>query len=98
MKLSPSQIEARLAERPGWSVQGDGIVRTFAFTSFADAIAFVARLAFDAESADHHPDLHVNYRKVTVTWSTHSEGGITEKDFVGAGQADAIATRLGFKA
>jgi 4a-hydroxytetrahydrobiopterin dehydratase len=79
-------------------VQGDGIVRTFAFTSFADAIAFVARLAFDAESADHHPDLHVNYRKVTVTWSTHSEGGITEKDFVGAGQADAIATRLGFKA
>lgn len=98
MKLSASQIESKLAERPGWTVKDDGIVRTFAFTSFADAIAFVTRLAFDAESADHHPDLHVNYRKVTVTWSTHSEGGITDKDFVGAGQADAIATRLGFKA
>jgi 4a-hydroxytetrahydrobiopterin dehydratase len=98
MKLSPSQIESKLAERPGWTVKDDAIVRMFAFTSFADAIAFVTRLAFDAEGADHHPDLHVNYRKVTVTWSTHSEGGITEKDFVGAGQADAIATRLGFKA
>ena len=98
MKLTPADVESRLKERAGWTVQGDGLVRTFAFTSFADAIAFVTRLAFDAEAADHHPDLHVNYRKVTVTWSTHSEGGITEKDFEGTRQADAIATRLGFKA
>jgi len=98
MKLTTAEVESRLSERPGWTVRGDGLVRMYSFTSFADAIAFVTRLAFDAETADHHPDLHVNYRKVTVTWSTHSEGGITEKDFEGTRQADAIATRLGFKA
>jgi len=98
MKLTPAEVDSRLAERAGWAVRDNGLIRTFTFTSFADAIAFVARLAFDAETADHHPDLHVNYRKVTVTWSTHSEGGITEKDFEGTRQADAIATRLGFKA
>ena len=98
MKLTAADVESKLRDRPGWSVRDDGLVRTFPFQSFADAIAFVTRLAFDAESADHHPDLHVNYRKVTVTWSTHSEGGITEKDFEGTRQADAIANRIGFKA
>jgi 4a-hydroxytetrahydrobiopterin dehydratase len=49
------------------------------------------RLAFDAEAADHHPDLLVSYKRVTVTWSTHSEGGVTEKDVAGARQADVIA-------
>ena len=98
MKLTSADVESRLKERPGWAVQGDGLVRTFPFTSFADAIAFVTRLAFDAEAADHHPDLHVNYRKVTVTCISPGEGGITEKDFEGTRQADAIATRLGFKA
>lgn len=98
MKLPTTEVESRLARHSGWAVKGDGLVRTFPFNSFPDAIAFVTRLAFDAEAADHHPDLSVSYRKVTVTWSTHSEGGITEKDFAGVGQADAIATRLGFKA
>jgi 4a-hydroxytetrahydrobiopterin dehydratase len=97
MKLAAAVVESRLKDS-GWTVQGDGLVRLFTFASFADAIAFVTRLAFDAEAADHHPDLKVSYRKVTVTWSTHSEGGITEKDFEGTRQADAIASRLGFKA
>jgi 4a-hydroxytetrahydrobiopterin dehydratase len=97
MKLAASDVEARLKDS-AWKVQGDGLVRTFTFASFADAIAFVTRLAFNAEAADHHPDLHVSYRKVTVTWSTHSEGGITDKDFEGTRQSDAIADRLGFKA
>lgn len=98
MKLTTTEVESRLAKHAGWAVKGDGLVRTFAFNSFPDAIAFVTRLAFDAEAADHHPDLSVSYRKVTVTWSTHSEGGITEKDFEGTRQADAIAGRIGFKA
>ena len=98
MKLSTTEVESRLSERPGWTARGDGLVRTYTFTSFPDAIAFVTRLAFDAESADHHPDLSVSYRRVTVTWSTHSDGGITEKDFEGTRQADAIAGRIGFKA
>ena len=96
-KLSAQQIESKLAGRPGWVVEGDAIVRTFAFAGFPDAIAFLTRLAFDAEAADHHPDLSVSYRKVRVSWSTHSEGGVTEKDFTGAEQADAIASRLGSK-
>jgi len=79
----------------GWSRHGDAITRQYAFKGFPDAVAFITRLAFDAEAADHHPDLQVNYRKVTVTWSTHDEGGLTEKDFNGARQSDTIAQRLG---
>jgi 4a-hydroxytetrahydrobiopterin dehydratase len=94
MKLSPAEIEARVAELPGWSVEGDALVRRLTLPSFADAVAFVTRLAFDAEAADHHPDLHVSYTRVTVTWSTHSAGGITEKDVRGARQTDALAGRL----
>ena len=71
----------------------DALVKTFTFESFPDAIAYVTRLAFDAQEADHHPDLTISYKKVTVTWSTHSEGGVTDKDFEGAKQSDRIAKR-----
>jgi 4a-hydroxytetrahydrobiopterin dehydratase len=95
MKFSTSEVEAHLADLPGWSRQGDAITRQFTFTGFPDAVAFITRLAFDAEAADHHPDLQLNYRKVTVTWSTHVDGGVTEKDFDGARKADTIASRMG---
>ena len=98
MKIPRGEIEGRLQTIPGWSVEGDALVRKFSFASFPDAIAFVTRLAFDAEAQDHHPDLAVNYRRVTVTWTTHSDGGITEKDFAGAAQADSLARRIGEKA
>jgi 4a-hydroxytetrahydrobiopterin dehydratase len=91
MKLSPSEVDARLSKLPGWSRQGDTLTRQFTFKGFPDAIAFVTRLAFEAEAADHHPDLQVSYKRVTVSWSTHDQGGITEKDFKGAAQADAAA-------
>ena len=93
MKLSDQDIEKRLADCPGWKTERQALVKTFTFKTFPDAIAFVTRLAFDAEAADHHPDLHVSYRKVTVTWSTHSEGGVTEKDFAGVQQSEMIAAR-----
>ena len=80
MKLTRKDINARLRDCPGWALKSNALVRTLAFPSFADAIAFVTRLAFEAEAADHHPDLNVNYKKVTVRWTTHSEGGITERD------------------
>ena len=95
MKLSPSEIKDRLSDAPGWEHRGDAIRKQYRFASFADSIAFVTRLAFEAEAADHHPDLHVSYRNVTVTWSTHSEGGVTARDFAGADQSDMIAARLG---
>jgi 4a-hydroxytetrahydrobiopterin dehydratase len=95
MRLTRQDIDAQLRDFPAWSLESDALVRTLAFPSFADAIAFVTRLAFDAEAADHHPDLHVNYRKVTVRWNTHSEGGVTEKDFAGVKQTNAVAGRFG---
>ena len=94
MKLSDDQVSARLADCPGWTSDGHAISKTFACKSFPDAIAFTTRLAFDAEAADHHPDLHLNYKKVTVKWSTHSAGGLTDKDFEGAKQSDMIAARF----
>jgi 4a-hydroxytetrahydrobiopterin dehydratase len=94
MKLSKSEVVARLADLPGWAVDGDALVRTLEFPSFPDAIAFVTRLGFDAQANDHHPDLAISYRKVTVTWSTHSDGGITAKDFDGAQNTDLQARRF----
>jgi 4a-hydroxytetrahydrobiopterin dehydratase len=95
MALPQDQITARLSSLPGWAQKNDGIVRQFTLPSFPDAVAFVTRLAFDAEASDHHPDLLVSYKRVTVTWSTHSEGGVTEKDFAGAAQSDRIARAFG---
>ena len=96
-KLSDNQIESRLAELKSWAVEGNALVRTYMFPGFPDAIAFVTRVGFDAEAADHHPDLTINFRRVRVAWSTHSAGGITVKDFAGAQQSDAVAMRLGNK-
>ena len=90
MKLSKSDIQMNLTGVPGWSVQSDALVRDYELESFPDVVAFVTRLGFEAEKADHHPDLTIGYRKITVTWSTHSEGGITAKDFEGAAATDRI--------
>ena len=63
-----------------WSEQDNALVRVFEFESFPAAIAFVDRLAEAAENADHHPDIDIRYRKVTVRWTTHSAGEVTAKD------------------
>jgi len=78
--LSDSEISAALAGLPGWEAADAAIAREFKFAGFPDAVAFVVRLAYDAEAADHHPDLDIRYNKVRVTLSTHSEGGVTAKD------------------
>ena len=91
-KLTDDQINARLPKLKGWIRQGDALTRTFAFRSYADAAAFVLRVAFEAEANDHHPDVTWSFRKVTLNWSTHSDGGITEKDFDGAAASERIAS------
>ena len=91
MKLSPSDVAARLPSTPDWKFEGEALKRQFVFASFPDAIAFVTRLAFEAEATDHHPDLFINFRRVTVTWTTHTEDGVTDKDFAGAERANRIA-------
>ena len=90
-RLTAHEINDRLRELDGWALDGDAIRRQFVFAGFPDAIQFVTRLAFDAEAADHHPDILINYKRVTLTYSTHSEGGLTEKDFAGAATADRLA-------
>jgi 4a-hydroxytetrahydrobiopterin dehydratase len=93
MKLSEPEVSKELSTLQGWTRKGEGIQRVFKLPTFADAIAFVTRLAFDAEANDHHPDLQISFRTVTVTWSTHSEGGVTAKDIKGAKQTEALAKR-----
>lgn len=88
MRLSDDAIATALSSLPGWSSTGTALVREFQCSSFSAAIAFVNRLAAYAEAVDHHPDLHIAYRTVTVSWSTHSDGGITEKDLAGARATD----------
>ena len=90
-KLSSEQIRAALDELPHWTREGETLTREYTFPTFPDAIAFITRLAFAAEANDHHPDLAVSYKRVKVTWSTHSEGAVTEKDAAGARQSDVIA-------
>jgi 4a-hydroxytetrahydrobiopterin dehydratase len=79
--LPADRIAERLSTLPGWTREGDEIVKTFELPTFADAIAFVTRVAERAEAADHHPDLDIRYRKVRVALSTHDAGGLTDKDF-----------------
>jgi len=78
----------------GW-VEADGALeRTFELPSFPEAIAFVNRVAELAQAEDHHPDVTISYKKVTLRWTTHSEGGITERDRVLAVRsADLFATQ-----
>jgi len=89
--LPDAEIEKGLAKLGGWSRSGDEIEKIFELPSFPDAVAFVTRVGFLAEAANHHPDLDVRYRKVRVALSTHSEGGITEKDLTLAGEIEAAA-------
>jgi 4a-hydroxytetrahydrobiopterin dehydratase len=91
MKLSQADVDQRMKDLRGWTLQGDEIVKQYTFKNFPEAIAFVSRLAPEAEAADHHPDILVNYKRVTLTYSTHSEGGLTDKDFAGAAMADRLA-------
>ena len=86
--LSDQEIEKQLKTVTGWTLEGRAIRKQFTFADFPAAIAFVNRLVPDAEAADHHPDIVINYRRVTLLYSTHSEGGLTQKDFDGAAMAD----------
>jgi 4a-hydroxytetrahydrobiopterin dehydratase len=90
-KLSRTDAEQRINSLSGWTLYGDEIRKQYTFKDFLEAIAFVNRLAPEAQAADHHPDILINYKRVTLTYSTHSEGGLTGKDFEGAAAADRLA-------
>jgi 4a-hydroxytetrahydrobiopterin dehydratase len=79
--LTDQQIQDRLKQLEGWAYTNHAISKLFRFKEFMDGIAFVNRVAQLAEKADHHPDILINYTRVTFTCTTHSDGGVTEKDF-----------------
>ena len=89
--LSQHEAETRVQELSGWALDGNAIRKQFVFRDFPEAVAFVQRLVPGAEAADHHPDILINYKRVTLTYSTHSEGGLTDKDFAGARMAEQVA-------
>ena len=91
MNLSTAEVAHRLKGIPDWQQDGDSIKRQYTFDGFASAVAFVVRVGFDAEAADHHPDILIsNYKNVALTYTTHSAGGLTAKDFEGAAAADRV--------
>src|SRR3954466_6731170 len=94
-KIGAEEAQKRIGELPGWRLETDTITRQFTFAGFPEAIAFVVRLGFAAESVDHHPDLLINYKRVTVAFSPQSEGGLTQKAFDSARSAAAIAAAAG---
>jgi 4a-hydroxytetrahydrobiopterin dehydratase len=89
--LPADDVADRLRALPRWRVDGDTIRASYECPSFADAVAFVVRVGFLAEAADHHPDLDVRWRTVHVALTTHDSGGITEADLALAGRIDAVA-------
>lgn len=90
-RLTEEEIGERLARVPDWERTGDTIARTYQFKGFRQAVAFVVQVADAAEEADHHPDIDIRYRKVTLTLTTHDSGGLTANDFDLAAACDALA-------
>lgn len=89
-KLKLSVIKSALATVPHWKRRGKIITRTFVFKDFPAAVKFVNRVAVLAEKAWHHPDIDIRWNKVTLTLTTHDEGGLTEKDFTLARKFDRL--------
>ena len=91
MPLLPHQdVEAFIEAHPDWSWADEEITRTFEFSDFNESMGFVTRVAMEAEKANHHPDIDIRWNEVTLTLSTHSEGGLTQMDLDLAEKADGL--------
>ena len=91
--LSADAVRSQLAELPGWETDGKRIVRKYAFADYRETIAFVNALAWVVHREDHHPELVVGYDRVEVRFDTHSVGGISENDMIGAAKCEALYTQ-----
>ena len=90
-KLTDEELKAFLAESEGWTYLADALHKGFAFPGFREAVAFVNRVAEQAEAAGHHPDIEIHYNRVVISLSTHDAGGVTQKDVAAAAEIDAAA-------
>jgi 4a-hydroxytetrahydrobiopterin dehydratase len=88
--LEQDEVDRRLAELDGWEREGKAIAKEFSCGDFTGSVEFVNRLTPVAEEMNHHPDVAISWSTVTVTISTHSEGGLTAADFELAGRIDAL--------
>jgi 4a-hydroxytetrahydrobiopterin dehydratase len=89
--LTEEQVAERLAGLSGWTRQGDSIVHTETLTDFKSALLYVGAVAYLAEAANHHPDVMIQWNKVTLTLSTHSAHGLTINDFALAEQVNRLS-------
>jgi 4a-hydroxytetrahydrobiopterin dehydratase len=89
--LSASEIDQALQKLPGWTRQGNAIERVFQFGNFLEAMEFVNKIAVAAEAANHHPDIVINYNKVTLALVSHDSGGVTRRDVRMAGTINDVA-------
>jgi len=94
-RLEDQEIDERLAGLEGWERHGDAIRKDFDNGDFKGSVDFVNRLTPAAEEMNHHPDLAISWKTVSVTITTHSEGGLTANDFELAGKIDAVGTGSG---
>ena len=90
-RLSDEEIEERRSGLEGWERDRDAIRRQFELDDFKGSVDFVNRLTPEAEGMNHHPDLEISWNKVTVSVTTHSEGGLTENDFELASRISRLA-------
>ena len=89
--LTPEEAKNRLSAQPGWQIEKGELVRTFSFQDFVASLRFVNRVGEAAEKAGHHPDIDIRYNRVRLALVTHDAGGLTEKDFALASQANGLA-------
>ena len=88
--LTTKQVSLHLKAIPNWSKRAHTILRTFKFEGFLKSIDYVNRIARKAQKMNHHPDIDIRFNKVTLTLTTHEEGGVTTKDFSLARQCDEV--------
>ena len=93
--LSQAELTEALTQHPGWEVRGKAIARGFQCKDFLAAIALVNEIAAVAQRLDHHPDILVQFDKLTFTLSSHDAGGVTQRDLKLAGEIDAVAAKSG---
>jgi 4a-hydroxytetrahydrobiopterin dehydratase len=89
-KLSPDAIADLLKQVPGWSLANNELRRTFKFKNYYESTAFVNATAWISHRENHHPDIELGYNQVTMRYSTHSAGGLTESDFICAAKINAL--------
>lgn len=91
--LSEQEIKERLEAVPGWLQEGANIRKSFTFEDFTHALIFLNAVGHYAERANHHPDVEMHYNEVILSLSTHSAGGLTEKDFDLAEKIEGLVAR-----